>query len=127
MHYTKRVVDAFALMFELHGRQARKGSGTPYIGHLMATAAAVAHHGGDEDQFIAALLHDAVEDQGGRATLEGIRQGFGGRVARLVLGCSDSDAQPKPPWRERKERYVAAAAEAPAELKLIIAAPFESR
>jgi (p)ppGpp synthase/HD superfamily hydrolase len=66
----------------------------------------VLEDGGDEDQAIAALLHDAVEDQGGRPTLDSIRSEFGDRVASIVEACSDTDIQPKPPWRERKENYL---------------------
>jgi GTP pyrophosphokinase len=63
--------------------------------------------GGDEDLAIAALLHDAVEDQGGQPTLQTIRLMFGDRVATVVMECSDTDREPKPPWRERKEQYLA--------------------
>lgn len=122
MEYTDRIVDAFALAFDLHRTQKRKGSETPYLTHLMATASIVGEFGGDEDQFIAALLHDAVEDQGGRKTLDLVRARFGDRVADFVDGCSDSDAQPRPPWRERKERHLVKAATAAPELRLLIAA-----
>jgi (p)ppGpp synthase/HD superfamily hydrolase len=122
MEYSERVVDAMAFMYELHRKQVRKGSEAPYITHLFAVASLVGEYGGDEDQFIAALLHDAVEDQGGLATLERIREKFGPRVAELVWGCSDTDVEPKPPWRKRKEIYIAAlAGESPA-LRLISAA-----
>lgn len=119
---TRRVADALGLMFELHHTQRRKGANVPYITHLMAVAALVGEHGGDEDQFIAALLHDAVEDQGGPATLARIRALFGDGVAAYVDECSDTDAVPKPPWQERKEAHVAHVAQASAGLKLIVAA-----
>jgi len=122
MEYTARIVDAFGLAFDLHRTQKRKGSKAPYLTHLMGTASIVGEFGGDEDQFIAALLHDAVEDQGGRKTLELIRARFGDRVADFVDGCSDSDTQPKPPWRERKEQDLVKAATAAPELRLLIAA-----
>ena len=61
---------------------------------------------GDEDDAIAGLLHDAVEDQGGQPTLDAIRSRFGNRVADIVEACSDTDMWPKPPWRQRKERYI---------------------
>src|SRR5438132_9388499 len=93
----------------LHHQQPRKGVPIPYIAHLMGVCALVLEAGGDEDQAIAALLHDAVEDQGGLATLETIRHLFGERVAAAVESCSDStvsDPTKKLPWRERKEKYL---------------------
>jgi GTP pyrophosphokinase len=73
---------------------------------VLSVAALVLEAGGDEDQAIAALLHDVVEDCGGAPVLDEIRHEFGDRVARIVDGCTDSDEEPKPPWRERKERYL---------------------
>ena len=102
-----RFAEAFAYAFALHGAQVRKSTGTPYIAHLMSVAALVLEDGGSEDEAIAGLLHDAAEDQGGDATLTEIRRRFGDRVAEIVLGCSDTLVTPKPPWRERKERYLA--------------------
>jgi GTP pyrophosphokinase len=99
--------EAFAYAEALHARQVRKGTNVPYLSHLMSVSALVLEDGGDEDEAIAGLLHDAVEDQGGRPTLEEIRRRFGENVARIVLACSDSETEPKPPWRERKERYLA--------------------
>jgi hypothetical protein len=90
----------------LHAAQTRKGTNIPYVSHLLSVAAIVLEDGGDEDEAIAALLHDAVEDQGGRPTLEEIRSLFGDRVAEIVEGCSDTDVVPKPPWRRRKEIYI---------------------
>lgn len=113
MNLTDRFQDAFLFACVLHGRQLRKGSGVPYIAHLMSVAALVIEDGGDEDEAVAALLHDAVEDQGGAATAEEIRRRFGGRVACIVEACSDTDATPKPPWRERKESYLAHLRQAP--------------
>src|SRR6516225_1975373 len=100
---------AFELASGLHHTQTRKGTPVPYIGHLMAVCALVLEAGGDEDQAIAALLHDAVEDQGGLPTLETIRRLFGQRVADTVEACSDStssDPKDKLPWRQRKESYL---------------------
>jgi GTP pyrophosphokinase len=99
---------AFRYAMELHGEQLRKGTPVPYISHLMAVAALVIEHGGDEDQAIAALLHDAIEDhpRNGR-TRNRIRRRFGARVLALVESCTDADRHPKPPWKERKERYLA--------------------
>jgi (p)ppGpp synthase/HD superfamily hydrolase len=90
----------------LHQDQTRKGTSTPYIAHLMSTAALVLQFGGSEDQAVGALLHDAAEDHGGEATLAVIEQRFGGTVATMVRACSDTFEKPKPPWRERKERYI---------------------
>lgn len=90
----------------LHEKQFRKGTQIPYISHLLAVSALVVENGGDEDEAIAALLHDAVEDQGGSSTEAGIRKLFGARVAEIVLACSDTDEVPKPPWRARKEAYI---------------------
>ncbi|MBW7865186.1 MAG: bifunctional (p)ppGpp synthetase/guanosine-3',5'-bis(diphosphate) 3'-pyrophosphohydrolase [Candidatus Hydrogenedens sp.] len=121
--YSHRVPEALALMFELHRDQRRKGEGgAPYVVHLLGVAALVGEFGGDEDQFIAALLHDAAEDQGGMAVLGRIRDTFGEKVADLVLACSDTVEEVKPPWKERKLRHIAHVAEAPAGVKLIIAA-----
>jgi (p)ppGpp synthase/HD superfamily hydrolase len=92
---------------QLHAGQTRKGSQTPYIAHLLSVAALVLECGGDEDEVIAALLHDAVEDQGGQPTLALIQARFGARVAGIVAGCTDTDASPKPPWQERKRAYLA--------------------
>src|SRR6185503_7623775 len=98
-----RFEEALVLATRLHGRQRRKGTDGPYVSHLLVVASRVLEAGGDEDQAIAALLHDAVEDQGGRPQLEKIRRQFGDRVAGIVEGCPDADSVPKPPWRERKE------------------------
>ena len=90
----------------LHAKQVRKKTGRPYIAHLMSVAALVIEYGGDEEMAIAALLHDAVEDQGGLPRLRQIRRKFGKRVAHIVDGCTDSYTRPKPPWLERKKSYV---------------------
>jgi (p)ppGpp synthase/HD superfamily hydrolase len=110
------------LMFELHADQTRKGVDTPYITHLLTVAATVGEFGGDEDQFIAALLHDAVEDQGGAPTLVRIREQFGARVANFVEGCTDAYGKPKPPWRERKEKHIEKIRHAAPEQRLIVIA-----
>jgi GTP pyrophosphokinase len=121
-YLTKRFDDAFLLAHALHGTQGRKGTTRPYIAHLMGVTAIVLTHGGDEDQAIAALLHDAVEDAGGAPMLEKIREQFGGRVAKIVAGCTDTDQIPKPPWRARKEEYIAHVHSAPPEVQLVSAA-----
>ncbi len=104
---TDKFKKALDFAFDLHKAQRRKGSKTPYIGHLLSVAGLVFEMGGDEEEAMAALLHDAVEDQGGAPTLDAIRGCFGDRVAGIVAGCSDTDQRPKPPWRERKEAYLA--------------------
>lgn len=106
---TSRFVDALSHAFELHQEQFRKQTEIPYISHLMSVSALVLEDGGSEDEAIAALLHDAVEDQGGARTLEEIRQRFGAQVAQIVEACSDSvtdDPATKAPWVERKRAYL---------------------
>jgi len=107
MTLTTNFRDALDLAFDLHLQQVRKGTSVPYVSHLLSVAALVLEHGGSEEEAIAALLHDAVEDQGGPATLERIRQRFGDQVANIVQACSDTDQCPKPPWRDRKVKYLA--------------------
>jgi (p)ppGpp synthase/HD superfamily hydrolase len=100
--------DALVFAAEAHRSQTRKGpAGIPYIAHLMSVSALVLEAGGSEVQAIAALLHDAAEDQGGEATLAVIDDRFGPEVAAIVRACSDTVEEPKPPWRERKEAYIA--------------------
>lgn len=122
MILSARFDEALVYASQLHREQMRKGSPTPYVGHLLAVAALVLENGGDEDAAIAALLHDAMEDQGGRPTLEEIRRRFGERVAETIEGCSDSDTVPKPPWRERKVRYIAHLVDATPSMLLVTAA-----
>ena len=105
--------------FQLHRRQKRKQTSIPYISHLLSVSALVMEHGGNEDQAIAALLHDAVEDQGGRPTLRNIAAKFGKKVAKIVDGCTDSYVEPKPPWRKRKEQYIARLVKEPASVQLV--------
>ncbi|HVA08174.1 MAG TPA: HD domain-containing protein [Acidimicrobiales bacterium] len=122
MELTDRFDAAFALASDLHRTQRRKSTDIPYLSHLMAVAGLVLENGGSEDEGIAALLHDAVEDQGGKATLDLIRLEFGDLVADLVMALSDTDEKPKPPWRERKERYLRHLEEAPVEVLRVSAA-----
>ena len=89
-----------------HHNQVRKDGDIPYVGHLLTVAGLVINDGGSEAQAIAALLHDAVEDQGGPPTLDEIRANFGEDVARIVDECSDTDEKPKPPWLDRKRKYI---------------------
>jgi GTP pyrophosphokinase len=88
----------------------------------MGVASLVLEFGGDEDLAIAALLHDVVEDCGGAPVLKEVRRKFGRRVAKIVDGCTDSDTDPKPPWRERKESYIQHLKSADAETRLVSAA-----
>ncbi|MEB3294676.1 MAG: HD domain-containing protein, partial [Synechococcales bacterium] len=101
-----RFEQALCLAHRLHRHQIRKGHPTPYIAHLLSVTALVLEDGGSEDEAIAALLHDAIEDQGGSTTRELIRHQFGETVISLIEGCTESDSYPKPPWIERKQRHL---------------------
>lgn len=102
-----RFDEALAYASRLHREQRRKGTEIPYVAHLLSVAALVLEHGGNEDQAIAALLHDAAEDQGGQETLDEIRRRFGDTVATIVADCTDAWEELKPAWRPRKEAYIA--------------------
>ena len=104
---TTRFNDALVFAAELHAAQVRKSTAVPYVTHLLAVTSIALDYGADEDTAIAALLHDAIEDQGGAATREEIRRRFGDRVTAIVDACTDCDTVPKPPWRARKEAYIA--------------------
>ena len=106
MLLTTRFIEALTYAAVLHADQKSKGKDVPYIAHLLGVTSIALDSGADEDQAIAALLHDAVEDQGGRNQLETIRNRFGDKVARIVEDCSDSFSIPKPPWGERKKAYL---------------------
>jgi (p)ppGpp synthase/HD superfamily hydrolase len=110
---TSRFDDAFRYAHQVHAGQTRKGTSAPYVGHLIGVASIVLDDGGSEDEAIAALLHDAPEDQGGRERLEEIRANFGDAVARIVEDCTDSWDTPKGPWLERKKAYIARARHLP--------------
>ena len=99
MPYTEKFEDALVYAARLHRDQTRKGTGVPYVTHLLAVAAIVGESGGTEDEVIAALLHDAPEDAGGEARLAEIRDRYGDEVADIVAGCTDTYEDPKPPWR----------------------------
>jgi (p)ppGpp synthase/HD superfamily hydrolase len=109
MSYSERFDAALAYAARIHRDQVRKGSGVPYVTHLLAVAALVGEAGGSEDQVIAALLHDAIEDC--VAEIPDIREQlaarFGSAVLDMVEACTDTDEVPKPPWRPRKEAYLA--------------------
>jgi (p)ppGpp synthase/HD superfamily hydrolase len=117
-----RFEEALIYATRLHALQTRKASDIPYIAHLLGVASLVLEDGGGEDEAIAALLHDAIEDQGGAATREEIRRRFGDRITAWVDACTDSETIPKPPWRERKERLLSQARVAAPEVRRILAA-----
>jgi (p)ppGpp synthase/HD superfamily hydrolase len=104
---SERFTQALIYATQLHATQVRKGSGVPYITHLLGVASIALEYGANEDEAIAALLHDAIEDQGGATTREEIRRRFGDNVTEIVDGCTDADTTPKLPWRQRKETYIA--------------------
>jgi len=119
MPLTDRFDDALVYASRLHREQTRKGSDIPYVAHLLAVCSLVIEHGGSEDQAIAALLHDAAEDQGGEPRLNEIRARYGAAVADIVADCTDAWTEPKPPWRPRKEAYLAALPSKPAASLLV--------
>lgn len=113
-----RLADAAAYALAAHAGQVRKGTMIPYASHLLAVGALVLEHGGDTDQAMAALLHDVVEDRGA-AHRAVIAARYGARVAAMVEACTDADTVPKPPWRARKEAYLAHLEHVPAEALLV--------
>jgi len=122
MLLSPRFNSALIYAAELHQEQERKVSGSPYLGHLLRVAGIVLEYGGNEDEAIGALLHDAVEDQGGMPVLEEIRRRFGEAVAETVLGCSDAQARPKPPWQQRKQAHVDHVRSASPAVRMVVAA-----
>jgi (p)ppGpp synthase/HD superfamily hydrolase len=117
---TARFYDAVAYAARLHAAQVRKGTRIPYVSHLLGVASLVIEAGGDEDQAIAALLHDAIEDQprGGKTAKE-IGRKFGTHVLEIVLACTDAMTHPKRPWIERKREYIARARTHPPDARLV--------
>lgn len=116
---SSRFEEALVFATRLHAGQKRKSTRIPYIAHLLAVTGLVLEDGGGEDEAIAALLHDGVEDQGGMRTLGEIRQRFGDHVADWVDALSDAYTQPKPPWRQRKQDYIAHLRQASPEVRRI--------
>ena len=102
----KKYKKAIDYAFALHSNQYRKGTTIPYFTHLVSVSNNVIENGGNTDEAIAGLLHDAVEDQGGEKTLKLIRKRFGNKVAKIVDECTDAKVIPKPPWLERKKQYL---------------------
>jgi (p)ppGpp synthase/HD superfamily hydrolase len=127
MRLSPRFEAALVMATQLHAGQMRKGTEEqrrndteiPYISHLLGVSSLVLEYGGTEDQAIAALLHDAVEDQGGIKTLDRIKDHFGWEVAEIVDHCTDAYEDPKPEWRQRKETYVAEVAKMPSAAALV--------
>jgi (p)ppGpp synthase/HD superfamily hydrolase len=106
MRMTSRFDDALQFAVALHREQRRKVNDAPYIGHLLRVCGIVLEYGGTEDEAIAALLHDALEDQNRPGLAEEILDRFGPNVLSIVRACSDTEVVPKPPWRERKEGFL---------------------
>jgi (p)ppGpp synthase/HD superfamily hydrolase len=107
MTLSQKFEEALVYASVVHGGQVRKATGIPYIAHLLGVASIAFEYGANEDEAIGALLHDAAEDAGGAARIDDIRVRFGEKVATIVEGCTDTLETPKPPWRERKEKYLA--------------------
>src|SRR5436305_12442613 len=107
MNLSTKFEQALQYAVVIHAGQLRKGTDIPYMAHLLGVASIALEYGATEDEAIAALLHDAGEDAGGTGRIEDIRTRFGDKVARIVEGCTDAVTVPKPPWRERKEKYIA--------------------
>ena len=120
--YSRGFLLALVAAATMHAAQRRKGSEVPYVSHLLGTCAVALEYGAHEDEAIAALLHDAIEDVEPTDAARSTVGSFGDRVLAIVEGCTDADTHPKPPWRERKERYIAHLAEADASVLLVSAA-----
>ncbi len=118
---TDRFLAAVTLAARLHRNQVRKVSATPYLGHLLAVCASVMEAGGNEDECIAALLHDAVEDQGGAETAERIRAQFGPSVSAIVEGCTEGKCAAVA-WSDRKREAIRAASRAGRSVRLVLSA-----
>ncbi len=114
-------VEAMAYAARLHANQSRKSTDIPYVSHLFGVASIAIEYGADMDEAIGALLHDAAEDCGGKARLEEIRAKFGGRVAEIVEGCTDTFETPKPDWTRRKTDYIAHLRHASPSMRLVSA------
>jgi (p)ppGpp synthase/HD superfamily hydrolase len=107
MKLSRQFEKALVYATRAHSDQTRKKTGIPYIAHILGVSAIAMEYGANEIEAIAALLHDAVEDCGGERRLRDIEKKFGKAVAKIVDGCTDTYETPKPPWRERKEAYLA--------------------
>ena len=121
MKLSPKFEEALIYATRVHGGQLRKKTKIPYIGHLLGVTAIALEYGATETEAIGALLHDAVEDCGGPGRQREIEEKFGAEVGAIVAGCTDTDQTPKPPWRERKEKYIAHLATASASTRLVSA------
>jgi hypothetical protein len=124
-----RFTEALTTAAEIHRQQQRKGAGIPYVSHLLAVTAVALEFGADEDEAIAALLHDAIEDapralgpEQALVVRRWLGWRFGDRVLRIVEACTDAETDPKPPWRVRKEQYIESIPEKTASDVLVSAA-----
>jgi len=122
MKLSQKFEEALVYASGVHAGQIRKATGIPYIGHLLGVARITFEYGADEEEGIGALLHDAAEDAGGAGRINDIRGRFGEKVATIVEGCTDTLETPKPPWRKRKEEYLAHLKETDASTRLVSAA-----
>jgi (p)ppGpp synthase/HD superfamily hydrolase len=114
--------DALIYATQAHCDQTRKKTGIPYIAHVLGVTAIALEYGANETEAIGALLHDTVEDCGGAERLRDIQKRYGDDVAKIVDGCTDTDEIPKPPWRARKEAYVAHLKDSDTSTRLVSAA-----
>ena len=121
MTLSPKFEQALVYATRIHGGQMRKKTRIPYIGHLLGVTAIALEYGANETEAIAALLHDAVEDCGGAERQREIEKKFGKEVGEIVAGCTDTDQTPKPPWRARKENYIAHLKTASASTRLVSA------
>ena len=119
---TKKFEQALVYATQLHNNQIRKGSGVPYISHLLGVTALVLEDSGSEEEAIAALLHDAIEDRGGDKIRQEIKAKFGELVAEIVEDCTESDTDPKPAWKERKLATIKKLREVSPEVRRVILA-----
>lgn len=122
MTLTPRFEHALVYTAQAHSGQFRKGTQIPYLSHLLSVASIVLEYGANEDEAIGALLHDAGEDSGGDERILDIRKVFGDAVADIVQGCTDAVVLPKPPWLERKEKYIAGVPHEPVSVRFVSAA-----
>ena len=121
MKLTTRFEQALQYAVLVHAHQVRKGSDIPYVAHLLGVTSIALEYDATEDEAIGALLHDAGEDAGGDGRIEDVRYRFGNAVAEIVQGCTDAVVMPKPPWRKRKEDYIAHVPTASASIRLVSA------
>lgn len=122
MTLTPRFEHALVYTAQAHSGQLRKGTQIPYLSHLLSVASIALEYGANEDEAIGALLHDAGEDSGGDERILDIRNVFGDAVADIVQGCTDAVVLPKPPWQERKEKYIAGVPHEPVSVRFVSAA-----